>query len=145
MSTGTVVNPSADVTTIQGATGGIAVTVAPSPSTSGGPIVARVDAAASNNATSVKASAGQLYGWYLYNRADDERFVKLYNKASSPSPGSDTPYFVITLPAGGGANVEFSMGIPFATGIAYAIVTGVSETDNTSVTADDVQGVLLYK
>jgi hypothetical protein len=117
----------------------------PVPATSGGPSTSRIKSGASTNATSVKGSAGQVYGWYLYNNTSSAKFVKLYNKASSPTVGTDTPLFTIPLPANGGANVEFSLGIPFGTGIAYAITGAIADSDTTSTAADDVHGVLLYK
>lgn len=119
--------------------------VTPAPATSGGPTVARVKAAGSTNATSVKASAGQVYGWYLYNNTASAKFFKLYNKASSPTVGSDTPLFTVGIPANGGTNIEFGMGVPFGTGVAYAITTGIADSDTGATTAEDVHGVLLYK
>ena len=38
-----------------------------------------------------KSSAGQVGGWYLFNSAASARFVKLYNKASSPDEAAN-PY-----------------------------------------------------
>ena len=122
--------------------------VTPVPAVSGGPTVARIKAAASTNATSVKASAGQIYGWAFFNNTTNARYVKIYNKASSPTVGTDTPAFTIIVPGatgGSGTNVEFSMGIPLGTGIAYAITGAIADSDTTSVSADDVHGVLLYK
>jgi hypothetical protein len=115
------------------------------PTTTGGPTVQRIKAAASTNATSVKASAGQVYGWALYNNTASARFVKIYNKASSPTVGTDTPAFTIIIPASGGTNVEWSNGIPLGTGIALAITGLIADSDTTAVAADDVHGVLLYK
>ena len=110
-----------------------------------GPTMQRVKAAASTNATSVKASAGQIYGWSLYNNASLARYFKLYNKASAPTVGTDTPFFTIIIPASGGTNVEWPHGIPMGTGIAFAITGGVADSDTTAVSADDVHGALLYK
>ena len=119
--------------------------VTPVPASSGGPSEARIMAAASTNATSTKGSAGQLYGWYLYNNTSSAKFFKFYNKASSPTVGTDTPARTISIPANGGSNIEFSMGIPMATGIAYAITGGIADSDTTSVAANDVTGFFLYK
>jgi hypothetical protein len=110
-----------------------------------GPTVARVKAAASTNATSVKASAGQIYGWYLYNKTTTEKYFKVYNKASSPTVGTDTPAFTIPIPPNGGSVHEFTMGIPLGTGIAYAITGAVADSDTTAVAAEDVHGFLLWK
>lgn len=112
--------------------------------TAGGATMARIKTGASNNLTSVKASAGQVYGYHLFNRTAGELFVKLYNKASAPVVASDTPVYTIPLPPYGGVALTFPMGIAFGTGIAYAIVGGVADTNATSTAADDVHGVLLY-
>ena len=112
--------------------------------TAGGSTAARIKSAASNNLTSVKASAGQVYGYHLFNRSATEQFVKLYNKASAPVVASDTPVYTIPIPPFGGVAVSFPTGIAFSTGIAYGIVGGVADTNSTNTAADDVHGVLLY-
>jgi hypothetical protein len=119
--------------------------VTPVPATSGGPTLSRVKSAASTNATNLKASAGQVYGWALFNTTSSAKFLKFYNKASSPTVGTDTPVMTIPIPANGGTNIEFSMGMPFGTGIAYAITGAVGDSDTTSTAADDVHGTILYK
>lgn len=122
--------------------------VTPVPQTSGGPSLARIKAASGTNATSVKASAGQVYGWYLYNNTASVISLHLYNTAGTPTAGSGTPLFTVPIPANGGCVVEFDMGIPFGTGIGYTITKGAtspSDTDTGSCAADDLHGVLLYK
>lgn len=98
--------------------------------------------AATNNATSLKAAAGIVGLVTVSNTNAAARFVKFYNKASAPSPGSDTPlqsYLVPGNTAGGGTNIPIPLGgLTFSTGIAFAIVAGESDTDNTSVAAGDL-------
>lgn len=118
------------------------------PATSGGHSISRVISAASTNATSAKASAGQVYGWFISNTNAAPRYLKLYNKASAPTVGTDTPAMTVLIPgnaAGAGANVEFTNGIAFGTGIAYAITTGVADSDVGSVAANEIVINLLYK
>jgi hypothetical protein len=119
------------------------------PTTSGGLLISRVISAASTNATSAKASAGQVYGWYLSNVNAAVRYLKLYNKASAPTVGTDTPVMTIAIPggstAGAGANVEFTNGIAFGTGIAYALTTGAADSDTAAVAASEIIVNLLYK
>jgi hypothetical protein len=126
---------------------GSAVTqpVAVAAQASGGWSVSRLLAAGSTNATSVKASAGQVGGWYLFNAATSTRYLKLYNKASAPTVGTDTPFMTIPVPAGAAANVELTAGIAMGTGIAFALTTGVADSDTGAVTANDVVVNLLYK
>lgn len=118
------------------------------PQTAGGLSIARVISAASTNATSVKGSVGQVFGWFLSNTNAAPRHLKLYNKASAPTVGSDTPVMTILIPgntAGAGANVEFANGIAFGTGIALAITAGVGDADTGAVAANEVVVNLLYK
>lgn len=96
--------------------------------------------AASNNATSLKASAGRV-GWITASNTNaTERWLKFYDKASAPTPGSDTVKQAFLIPGGSsGTNIPLPMmGMAFALGIAFAIVTGESNTDNTSVAAGEI-------
>lgn len=103
-----------------------------------------ISAAASNNATSAKGSAGAVYKVIGFN-AGTVTYLKFYNKASAPAPASDTPIFTFYL----AANTAFALDLDghyFSTGIAYALVTGNSDTDNTSVAAAAVLGLnVAYK
>jgi hypothetical protein len=120
------------------------------PETAGGLTIgpasgAKLISAATTNATSVKASAGQVYGWYIYNANAAVRYLKLYNKASSPTVGTDVPVMVIPIPPGAAANVEFTNGIAFGTGIALALTTGVADADTGAVAANEIVVNLLFK
>jgi hypothetical protein len=97
--------------------------------------------AATTNATSVKGSAGVIAGLYLYNANAAVRYFKLYNKASAPTVGSDTPVLVIPIPPNGTQKVDHaitSFGMRFSTGIAYAITGGLADADTTAIGANDV-------
>lgn len=104
----------------------------------------RVTAAASTNATSVKASAGQVYHIDVFNNAAYAVFLKLYNKASAPTVGTDTPIVTIPIPAGGGYAKSFPAGSPYSTGVAYAITKLVADSDTTVVAANDLVGEIHY-
>jgi hypothetical protein len=75
----------------------------------------------------IKSSAGQIYGWYLFNNAPTVRYIKLYNKAKAPSVGADTPAMTIPLPCGAAANVIVPSGIAFSHGIGIGATTGVGD------------------
>lgn len=115
------------------------------PSTSGGLTSARLVSAASTNATSLKASAGQLYNLQSFNLSTSNKFVKFYNKASAPTVGTDTPVQTYLVPPGGGIVLEWSNGLAFATGIAYAVTGAYTDADTTAVNAGDVLLNLGYK
>lgn len=115
------------------------------PETSGGCTIHRTISAASTNSTSVKGSAGQVYGYLITNTNTNPRYVKLYNKATSPTVGSDTPVMTIMVPPGGGENLWLTHGLPFATGIALAITTGAADADTGAVAANEIIVHLFYK
>src|SRR6185437_1975646 len=72
---GTAGTPSSDVITVQGNASGTPIPVSGTFSasfgtaTSGGYTIKHVVSAANTNPTSVKGSAGQVYGWSIYNNA----------------------------------------------------------------------------
>lgn len=92
-----------------------------------------------------KATAGQVYGWYIYNSASSVRYVKLYNAtAANVTVGTTTPVMTIPIPATSGANVEFTNGIAFSTAITAAATTGVADNDTGAPGANEVIINLLY-
>lgn len=118
------------------------------PTTADGCSISAAVSAASTNATSAKASAGQVYGIAAYNINAAARYLKLYNKASAPTVGSDTPVLRFAIPgntAGSGINVAFPNGIAFGTGIAWALTTGITDADNTGVAVSEILVNILYK
>lgn len=114
------------------------------PATSGGLTTYHLVSAASTNATSVKASAGQLYGYYIFNANAAARKVAFHNTAGTPTAGSSV-FFSIVIPASSGANVEFANGVAFSTGIGITTVTGTADSDNTAVASGDLIINLFYK
>lgn len=97
--------------------------------------------AASTNATSLKASAGQIYGIQASNINAAVRYLKLYNKASAPTVGTDIPVKVITIPSttvGGSIEICSVTGISFTTGIAFALTTGMADSDIGAVAATEI-------
>lgn len=99
-----------------------------------------------NTGVEVKASAGQVYGWFIYNNANQTRYVKLYNTYAGATPAStDTPSMVLAIPGGAAANVEYGNGIAFGTKIGIRATTGVANNDNGAPTANDVVANLMYK
>lgn len=99
------------------------------------------------NATgaNIKSGAGQVYGWYLSNSGSAARYVKLYNKATAPTVGTDTPVMTIYLPAGAAANVAFPNGLAFSLGIGIGAVTGVADNNTTAPGSNEVIAHIFYK
>jgi hypothetical protein len=123
------------------------VSTAVVPGSAPGSTTSRVKSGASTNATNLKNAAGIVLGYALYNNTAAAKFFKFYNKASSPTVGTDTPFFTVVIPASGGANVSFgdAGGLVMGTGISYAITGAVGDSDTTSTAADDVHGCVLWK
>lgn len=95
---------------------------------------------ASTNAASVKASAGSLYEMTISNPTATAAYVKLYNKASAPTVGTDVPVMTVAIPATavgvGEKTFNFgAVGKRFATGIAIAVTAAAAATDTASAVA----------
>lgn len=106
-----------------------------------------VKSAATTNATSIKGSAGNLFSIYLINNSAAVKYFKLYNKATAPTVGTDTPVAVVGIPVSGNNFVmDGSIWTPirFSTGIAYAITGAVTDADTTAVAVNDVSGWMTW-
>lgn len=100
--------------------------------------------AAGVNATSIKASAGKVTGWYIYNSSPNARKVAFHNTAGSPSAGVAV-YLSIVIPGLAATNVSFPIGIDFSLGIAITTVTGLPNSDSNPVGANDLIINVFYK
>jgi len=122
--------------------GGLSITSVPH--TSGGLSTFHLVSAGSTNLTSIKRSAGQVYGWFIFNAALSTRKVAFHNTNIAPAAGSNV-FFSLVIPASSGANVNFDAGIPFTSGIAISTVTGIADSDVAAVTANDLVINIFYK
>lgn len=120
--------------------------VHPTLGTTGGLTPYNLISAASNNATSLKASVGTVGSIVATNNhATDMAYLKLYNKASAPTVGTDVPVQVYTLAKlGGGVAIDFPGGLAFSSGIAFAITNSITNID-ASVAANQVAISIGYK
>lgn len=114
------------------------------PQTSGGLTTYHLVSAASANATVVKSSAGQLFGWYVYNSNNSSRKLTFHNASSTPTAGASV-FFSIVIPPLGGANVFTDIGIAFSTGISITTTTGLTDADSASVALNDLVINLFYR
>jgi hypothetical protein len=115
------------------------------PRTSGGLALAR-DLDLDETELEIKASAGQLFGWYLYNDGAAEVSVKLYNAtAANVTVGTTTPVLTFTIPAGSAANVLSPIGLAFDTAICAAAVTEIADAGTTAPAANQVVANFFYK
>lgn len=95
--------------------------------------------AATTTATNVKASAGNLYGFSIYNSSTSAGFLQFYNTSTTSTGASVTLVYPIAA-TGQTTIMPGTMGINFATGIAIYGSTTVGGT--TSLL--NLTGVVLY-
>jgi len=113
------------------------------PRTTGGLTTYHLVSAATTNLVNIKASAGQLFGWYIYNSNAAARKVAFHNSASAPTAGASI-FFTLVIPPTSGANVFLPMGIAFSAGISISTVTGLADNDSAAVALNDLNINLFY-
>jgi hypothetical protein len=92
--------------------------------------------AASTNAAVVKASAGTVVQISGFNNSASVRYLRLYDKTTTPVPASDAARKVYALPAN--TLFVFDNVGSFATGIGYAITGAAADLDNTAIAVADI-------
>lgn len=102
--------------------------------------------AATTNATVIKASGGRIGQIRGTNAVAAGKYLKLYNKASAPTVGTDVPVLTFVLRGNSDFVIDVSnLGIFFGTGIAYAITGIIADADTTALAAGDIIGMnVLY-
>lgn len=100
-----------------------------------------LNAAASTNATLVKAGGTTLKQLFITNSSAATKYFRLYDKATAPTVGTDAPVIVIAIPATSSKELVFgdNTGLPFKNGLSYAITGGAARLDATAVAAGDAQ------
>jgi hypothetical protein len=131
-----------DVLTIAAGTNAIG-NVGLVPRTTGGLTPFHLVSAATTNATNVKASAGQLFGWFITNSNASMRKVTFHNTAGTPTAGASV-FFTLNIPGSGAANIMNGMGIAFGTGIAITTTTDLTDAGTTAVGVGDLTINLFY-
>lgn len=97
---------------------------------------------AGNNAASIKNTASKLAKIVGYNAAAAVRYLRVYNKNSAPTVGTDTPALIIPLPPS--STFEFNLadiGYHLTSGLAIAITGNAASNDNTAIAANDILGL----
>lgn len=97
-----------------------------------------LSAANSDNATVISTVSVRLFTFKGVSHAGATRYVKTYNLARLPT-SADTPVETIEIPANNAFDLNWtSKGLLYPTGLAFRIVTGSADNDNTSVAAGDL-------
>lgn len=131
----------AQVTATQPISGTVTATVTPpAPAT---PYF--LNSAATTNGNLVMTGTSGLQAFYATNEGATVAYVKLYNKATAPTVGTDVPEMIIPIPAAASGvpgvanpNIGFS-GFRFPLGLGIAITANAVYTDTTAVAAGQVK------
>ena len=86
----------------------------------------------------VKSSAGQLASLHVYNNSSGIRYVKLYNKATAPTVGTDTPIWTVPLEPLKGSNIPIPTNLSFTSGIGIGASRNAASTDATVPLTNDI-------
>ena len=118
------------------AVAGSAVSMIETYSGTSGPTLFTSTAAAS---AVIKGSPGRLIGLSLYNTTASIRYLRLFNKASAPTLGTDVPVMIVAVGATSAANLFLtSAGRSFSLGIGYAVTTDAPLLAATVAATNDV-------
>lgn len=101
---------------------------------------------ASTNAVNIKNAAGQIFGWNIFNNATGiyPVFIKLFNQATTPIPGTDAPFMTIGVQAGVSREVWIDRGFDCSLGLGICIVKGIGDFDLTPISAGDCVVDIFY-
>jgi hypothetical protein len=103
--------------------------------------------ATTTNATEVSSVPANISILHMENSGDGVRYVKLYNKASAPTVGTDVPLITIGIPAVSSSSFTLPalVGIDFSIGISFAITLQAADSDTTPLSvAANVTGLIAY-
>lgn len=124
----------------------------PAANTSNGATALAIVATASTNATLISTATHNVYGLQCFTTNTTlDRYVKIFSKATTPVPGTDTPLAVFDIPGAtlaGGNPVTYdipSVGILTSLGLGYAITTNPALLDATALSAADTFCTIEYK
>lgn len=77
-------------------------------------------------ALTIKATAGELFGWYAANLGAATNYLHIYPKVGATS--GDTPTFSIPIPTGAATNILWVSGLEMAAGISIRGTTDFAAT-----------------
>lgn len=104
-----------------------------------------LNSAATTNGALIITGTSAVQSFYATNIGATVAFVKLYNKATAPTVGTDVPDMIIPVPAAvsgvpGVASLPAGyLGYRFALGLGIAITGAVADNDTTAIAAGQVK------
>jgi hypothetical protein len=107
-----------------------------------------LNSAASTNGALILTGTSGLHAFYATNTGATAAYVKLYNKATAPTVGTDVPAMILPIAAAvagvpGVALLPIGyQGFRFALGLGIAVTGGAADADTTAVAAGQVKVML---
>ena len=104
-----------------------------------------LNSAATTNGALILAGTSNVSSFYATNEGATAAYIKLYNKATAPTVGTDVPEMTIPVPAAvsgvpGVATIPIGFhGFRFALGLGIAITRNAVHTDTTAIGAGEVK------
>ena len=91
------------------------------------------------NSTNVYGNPTLLSALVVINTTTTLYYLKLYNKATAPTCGTDTPVWTVPVPYGasnsGGGVVLPPGGLYFPSGLGFCLTGGIADNDTTAAAA----------
>jgi hypothetical protein len=102
--------------------------------------------AATTNATLVRAGVAKLGYAVVGNNVGTTAFLKIYDKATAPTVGTDIPVATYMIPGSttGGSPQVIPLFFPINLGLGFAITGGAADSDTTAVALNQCTLVLTY-
>ncbi|MGL4274878.1 MAG: hypothetical protein ACRCTO_21515, partial [Pseudomonas paracarnis] len=104
-----------------------------------------LNSAATTNGALILTGTSNVSSFYATNEGATAAYIKLYNKATAPTVGTDVPEMTIPVPAAvsgvpGVATIPIGFhGFRFALGLGIAITRNAVHTDTTAIGAGEVK------
>lgn len=116
-------NPFPKIQTVPGASSGLAASHTISASTT--------------NSTLISAGAHKVYSIIVNNVNAAVVYLKLYDKATAPTVGTDTPIATLAVPTASVQKFDFAGGLEFLLGIGFGLTTAPADSSTAAVTANE--------
>lgn len=109
------------------------------------PQISKTNSAATTNSTLVRAGAAQVFHIVATNVSASTRYLKIYDKATAPTVGTDVPILTFPIAASSFISIPSTLsGIYFSLGLGFALTGAAADTDTTAIAANDVKVVFSY-
>ncbi len=103
-----------------------------------------VNSLATTNDALIATGARTVKSVQIFNASGGAVYVRLFDKATAPIPGTDTPYRVYAVPTLTTFDLVLPAGDAYTLGLGIAITAGAPVLDATAVGAGDVQATVNY-